>query len=164
MTIPYGADKFISQQLAHLDQLGMLPHIREIDHVCYRVADMQTYDSLKRTISGSAALLTETNVNGRPIAVYRLHAPLVIGDFSVSLFELPAPKPGRPYQEGYEHIEAVVSESLPVFRDLFPATTFEVANMHAAVNPDIQITTPSGVVKFHNQSLADVIAAEQARR
>jgi hypothetical protein len=163
MTIPSGANKFIADQIDHLDHLGILAHIIEIDHVCYRVADMDTYDQQKSALSEAGKLLTESIVNGRPIAVYRLQTPLQIGHYTVSLFELPAPKPGRHYNNGYEHIEAVVSSDLSDFKNMFPRITFATDNMHSAVNPDIQISSPSGVIKFHNQSLAEVIAAEQAR-
>ncbi|MFN9959326.1 MAG: VOC family protein, partial [bacterium] len=52
-------------------------------------------------------LLAESPIGGRPIATFRLHEPLTYGARTIPLVELPAPKPGSPYTEGWEHLEMV---------------------------------------------------------
>ena len=70
--------------LAELRVLGLMQHIQFIDHACYRVADLKQYQILKSKFAELGELLTEANVNGRPIATFKLFHPVQI-DSSISI-------------------------------------------------------------------------------
>lgn len=80
-----------------------------IDHICYRVSDYKKYSHKKQQLSKLGLMLTETEVNGRPIACFKLHHPIVIKyksqNFEIPLIELPAPKTGKITPDGLEHFE-----------------------------------------------------------
>lgn len=160
--LPSAIVAFVEPLLGELSARGLLGATSSIDHVCYRVADLARYEQLKTEIALVADLLSEAFVNGRPIASYRLRTPVVLSSGrSLDVLELPAPKPGASYAEGFEHIEVVTRAPLEEFISGFPALPFETRNLSAPVNRDISLKLPSGLVKFHEQTLAAVILAER---
>ncbi|MFN3786768.1 MAG: hypothetical protein ACK4RS_08015, partial [Thiothrix sp.] len=70
---------------------------------------------------------------------------------------LPAPKAGRFYPEGYEHLEFVIDTSLAAFVQAYPHLTFDQSALLKPINPDVSIGYPDCQVKFHEHSLAYVI-------
>lgn len=110
-----------------------------------------------------ATLLSEAFINGRPIASYKLKQAIDLGDgHAVSVIELPAPKPGSAYAEGFEHIEVVTRQSLAEFIQAQTGLPLDLRNAKAKINADVSLRLPSGLVKFHETSLEAVIAAEVA--
>lgn len=154
---------FTNALLRDLDAAGLLDQVAQIDHVCYRVETWDGYARMKEALAPHGTLLAESEVNGRPIACYALHeaVPLTDGS-SVSVLELPAPKAGSPYPDGFEHIEAVTRCALEELIRKHPALAFDAKNLGATNNRDIGLRLPHGLVKFHEQSLETVIAAELA--
>jgi len=61
-------------------------------------------------LSEHGELLIESMIGGRPIATYRLTEPLTFRDFKIRCVEVPCPKPGRPYQSGWEHVEFAIGD------------------------------------------------------
>ena len=87
----------------------------EIDHLCYRVANLDRYETKKTELAQLGYLLSEAQVNGRPIATYKLKKPLEWSHGKyISLVELPAPKPGKNYSEGLEHFDGLLIQKLLV--------------------------------------------------
>lgn len=134
----------------------------EMDHICYRVENRERYLEVRASLDQLGTLLSEANISGREIASYALDQPILFEGKSIPLIEIPAPKAESPYPEGYEHVEFVVNESLETFVACHPWIAFDVKGMHKVVNPEVRL--PLGVlsVKFHTQSLAEVIRNEQA--
>lgn len=133
-----------------------------IDHLCYRVPDFARYEQVKKSLSAVGDLLGEEMVNGRPISTYKLHEAIQFKNYQIPLVELPAPKSGRSYTEGLEHCEFVIEQPLNEFIADHPHLEFDARALSQAINPDVALLLPSGyVVKFHNQSLENVIALEQ---
>ena len=133
-----------------------------IDHACYRVADLNAYELFKIKFSTIGTLLSETQVNGRPIATYKFHRAIPISaQFAIDVVELPAPRADAEYQEGFEHIEAVTKGSLELFMAKYPEISFKKHNLGAKINRDISIVLGHGLVKFHEQSLEEIIAQEE---
>lgn len=154
---------FVEPLLMTLSRHNILPAISEIDHVCYRVPDLERYQYWRKQLDGMGTLLSDAFVNGRPIATYKLHAGIRVSDsYSIDVLELPSPKPGSPYPEGFEHIEAVTRMNLEGFMARFPALAFQTHNIAATINRDISVKFPEGLVKFHELSLEAIIAQEQA--
>ena len=140
----------------------------DLDHLCYRVATIMEYQAIKRARSRDAILLGESQVGGRPIATYQLQTPFVYQGRVIDVVEIPSPKPGSHYPTGYEHVEFVTDRPLPEFLDHLlsqnPALTnhLSTGGLAKTTNPAIRLTLPNDrSVKFHEQSLAEVILAEQ---
>ena len=144
-------------------QLGVVTNNLPLDHVCFRTSTSEIYAALCDLFCGENQLLAESTVGGRLISVFKLRAPVVCGDRTIEVIEVPAPKMGSPYPDGWEHAEFVISESLSAFAEKFSNLTFDRSGSHKAYNPDIALKLPSGrAVKFHQQTLAEVILHEKA--
>jgi predicted metalloenzyme YecM len=133
----------------------------QIDHVCYRVETLERYAWVKGYFSARGTLLAETPYAGRPIAVFRLERPVVSGNLFTQLVELPAPKVGSPYREGWEHAEIVIHETLESFMRRFPGD-WKTAALAKRLNPEIALSLGDGIsVKFHRIALDEVVRLER---
>jgi predicted metalloenzyme YecM len=128
----------------------------ELDHICYRVS-ADRYDRLRQALLPLGELLTEKPINGRPIATFKLHTPLVYRDRAIDCLELPSPKADSPYPEGFEHVELVVPEGLEQFQRRYKHLVFDTKGLHKAINADLRRSYEGFSVKFHEQSLEYVI-------
>jgi predicted metalloenzyme YecM len=142
----------------HADNLDV--EDMELDHLCYRVATVERYARCKELFAQHGTLLTESLIAGRPIATFRLHQGFQFRGRMIDVVELPSPKPGSAYPEGYEHAEFVVDEDLLTFTQRFPKLAWHLDDLRKTTNPDVRLRYPDFSVKFHRQSLADVIAQE----
>ncbi|MEO1263593.1 MAG: VOC family protein [Bacteroidota bacterium] len=129
----------------------------QLDHICYRTESVQQYIDLKNKLIQIGELLTESNINGRPIATFKLIDPILHGKRKIFLLELPSPKPGSFYPSGYEHVEFVIDEPLDVFMDRYPKINFDKKGMKKKVNPEVRIKFAGFSVKFHLHDLEYVI-------
>lgn len=93
-------DRFLRTIVSHLasDQIDVSNS--ELDHICYRVETEARYEELKNILETSyATLLSEAIIGDRFISTYRLNDPIRYINRTISILELPAPKPGRFYSE-----------------------------------------------------------------
>jgi len=132
-----------------------------LDHICYRVETAEEYERYKNMLADYGTLLSETMVSGRLISTYKLHEPIVYKDRRIPLLELPSPKPGKHYSKGLEHAEFVIDTSFENFMAMYPEVQFETKDLKKEINPDIRISFDGYSVKFHQQSLEEVIKFEQ---
>ncbi len=152
---------FLEQLFAALDQLGVEVSGMPLDHLCYRVATQERYVQLRNALRADGELLAETTIGGRPIATFRLQVPIVHGHRAIHLVELPAPKPGSPYPEGWEHAEFVVEEDLLVFTQRHPQVSWDLTDLDKPLNADVRLRLGDISVKFHRLALDEVIRREQ---
>lgn len=149
------------------------------DHICYRVPTEERYTDCKRIFSEAAHLgvscLKETLIGGRKIAVYKLPMPFIAKGSSTGyqpafqIIELPAPKEGSPYPEGWEHGEIPLVNtpyrgSFDAFMGAFPQLKdrWNFSGYGKSSNNDIALKLKSGkTVKFHERALEDVIISER---
>lgn len=83
--------KFCEKLISQLEQAGFIEDISQIDHACYRVSDLKSYESYKRIFSDCGQLLSEAYINGRPIATYKLNQAITLdARFKIDVIELPA--------------------------------------------------------------------------
>lgn len=169
MSLPSPAN-FLRQLFVDLEPTpGTFDHLF-LDHICYRVESISRYEHLRDELLGEGnELLVESPINGRRISTFRLREPFLFRRRSIDLLELPEPKPGSPYPEGYEHVEFVTDQPLTNFADWLqeevgrPAAGLDTSGVNKARNPDLRLRLPSGYsVKFHEQALDQVIAEELA--
>ncbi|MFT4761693.1 MAG: putative metalloenzyme YecM [Paraglaciecola sp.] len=129
----------------------------EMDHICYRVETDERYETLKKELSTIGEMINESDINGRQIAVFKLEEPVRHEMRDIYLIELPAPKKGRFYKEGYEHVEFVIDYSLEDFVRGFEHIDFDKKGMDKEINPDVRIQFEDISVKFHEYDLEYVI-------
>ncbi|KAI8912467.1 dihydroxybiphenyl dioxygenase domain-containing protein [Gorgonomyces haynaldii] len=151
---------FVDQVVRSLEQVGIDPRDYFMDHICYRVATQEEYLHEKHALAQYSDLLVETLIGGRMIATYKLREPFVYGHRTLELIELPAPKPGRLYASGWEHVEFVIDCSLEEFAERHPDLKWKFD--FKEINPDIRLDFGTFSVKFHTDSLENVIQFEKS--
>ena len=149
--------QFLDRLFYFLTQDGVQVDAFPLDHLCYRVETVERYAQLCGTLAKQGALLSEKEIGGRPIAVFKLQTPFSYQERAISLLELPAPKPGSAYPEGYEHAEFVVDEPLQDFMARYLELDFDTKGLHKAVNPEVRLRYEGLSVKFHEHDLEYVI-------
>ncbi len=155
-------DRFIDELTTEVSEQGFdLDDFMALDHICYRVGSIERYKEKKDQLSVLARLMTETMVNGRPIATFDLNAPIIVGRWRVDAIELPAPKPGRDEIEGLEHGELVLYDSIKEFLGKYRGKGLDTKAADRGINPEIGYKLPSGKgVKFHISPLLAVVQLE----
>lgn len=159
------ASNFVLELLRAVREKGVSTDGWIIDHVCYRTEVLEEFDALKAAISEGASsdlsgvLLSESLVNGRPIATYRFNQPLRVETFLIEAIEIPSPKPGSHYVSGFEHIEVVTTKSFAELKENFQSFEVEDATQKP-VNPELILTLPEGRIKFHHLPLSCLIELE----
>lgn len=160
----HSAAKFADKVIRDMASAGIAygQHYSKVDHICYRVGSLESYEFWKAKLSPFSKVLSEAMVNGRPITTLQLNEPIAVSEsLAINLLELPAPKSSTHYNEGFEHIECVIQESLKEFQGRFSAIDFKTNNIDAILNADISCRFGDGVVKFHNQCLSEIIQFEK---
>ncbi|KAI8592638.1 Glyoxalase/Bleomycin resistance protein/Dihydroxybiphenyl dioxygenase [Geranomyces variabilis] len=173
---------FLTRVVSSLQTLGIsLPPNYTIDHICYRTSTTDEYTQRKAELATLGTLLVENDIGGRLIACYKLHAEhalrwsqsIASGESInrvIDVVELPAPKPGRLYPSGLEHVEVVIDDmSLEDFAGRHRDVKFDWSGMKKPINRDLRIDFREGgvegggfSVKFHEQTLEKVIEIEKA--
>lgn len=153
--------EFIENITRGLTELGIgRDELAMMDHVCYRVETEQRYQELLSEFAKRAILLSETEVSGRMIATFELNEYLNAGGWTVPYLELPAPKDGSPYLEGFEHAELIVIGGLDRFIERHPDLKFSTKGMGKILNPEAGLKAAGISVKFHEQPLGAVARIE----
>lgn len=152
---------FLSDLFSKIDDIDLDVSRYELDHICYRVASMEEYSAKKAELLNFGTLLIESMVNGRLISTFKFHEPIEFRERKIFLIELPSPKPGHSYKSGLEHVEFVTKDPLQKIVERYPQYSFEVFGIHKKINADITLKLGEYCIRFHNQSLEQVIIEEQ---
>lgn len=158
------ATQFLEKILSRLEEAKVDIRNWEIDHLCYRTSSEENYKQTKETFENLGDLLIESEVNGRLIASYKLHNPIVFKKWIIDLVEVPAPKPNKETKEGFEHIEVVIDESFDDFMKEYPNLAFNQKGLAKELNPELEIEFEDCAVKFHHKSLEHIINIEKDNR
>lgn len=130
------------------------------DHICYRVETNEKYEEIKNNLLAYSSLVGETLVSKRLISIFKLNSPIKYNNLTISCVELPAPKHGSKYTEGWEHAEFVIPE-LTDFIDNNPLVSFNHKAMSRELNPELGYKINNNYqVKFHPLHILDVIKKE----
>ena len=153
---------FLKQILKEITDEGFeLADFMQMDHMCYRVPSLERYRLKKNELTAVGRLLSEAEINGRPIAVYRLKKPVFFDSWRIDVVELPAPKSGAHTNEGLEHVELVLFDDKEDFLKKYSGKNFEMQSADRGINPEIVFRLPTYAVKFHLLSLPAVVYIEQ---
>lgn len=160
---------FLEQIFVSLEATpGTLDHL-QLDHLCYRVETADQYEKLKAQLLDENELLVESPINGRRIATFRMAEPFCFREREIWLLEVPEPKPGSPYVEGWEHVEFVTDRPLEAFAEWMVEhlgvedEDIDRSGIDKALNADLRLRLAGGLsVKFHELPLDEVIRLELA--
>ncbi|MEA9356066.1 VOC family protein [Bacteriovorax sp. PP10] len=144
-------------------KIEIAPHW-DIDHLCYRVDSLDRYEELKTQFLTFGHLLIESDVNGRPIATFKLNSPIVFKEWSIDVVELPAPKPSKPTKEGFEHIEVVCDESFSDLEIKYKHLKLDLGGLKKDFNQEFEVDLGERNLKFHHMSLESVIRVEENKK
>lgn len=128
------------------------------DTVCLQVPSNNRYTQLRGELDEWGELISESEVNGRLIAVFELHRALEADGWSPSFVELPQPKTGAE-GEGIRHLQFVVRTGVESFRRRHRHLDFDERGN--ARNRLLEFTGSSVVVRFHDKNMGAVIELEQ---
>jgi len=157
-----GLDAFLFRLFELTRKAGIDVSPYPMDHVCYRVATMERYLELAHAWRLYARVSHESIVNGRPISVFLLGTPLEVAGRVITCLELPAPKEGAPYPEGWEHAEFVIDEPFAHFMSRYDEHVFDTKGLTKELNPELGYKLPEGLqIKFHHLPLERVIQIEE---
>lgn len=135
----------------------------QCDTICYRVETNERYVELTRQLAERALMISETEVNGRLIAVFATHEPLSAGRWqSISYLEVPQPKPGSYYPEGIDHVQMVTRRELPAFHAKYAHVAFEEKGLTSSLNPLLKVVGDGVSVKFHDKHMGSVVVLEES--
>ncbi|SIN93875.1 VOC family protein [Salinivibrio sp. ES.052] len=164
-----------------LDNLAIDCSALTLDHIAIRTHDKALTLRLADDLAEQGTLISQASVNGRPIHIYQLKAPIKLGGWQTALIELPFPSQKRYEQQGWEHVEFVVPCFAATMAELEKALTTHFPGLLARAacietvkikrseprasgerlaNPTIAFKENGVCVKFHPFSLSDIIASE----
>lgn len=163
MTKPFSFDQFplfLARLLSQTNQLGLTQP--QIDHACYRVETEARYRELCEKLSDQGKLLQAVTMFGREISTFRLARPFYAEGYAIELVELPAPKSGSEYPEGWEHVEFLANRPLEDLLEAMPNLAWKKGAMRQKLNPTLALKLEDGLTaKFHRIPLDEIIRLEQ---
>jgi predicted metalloenzyme YecM len=169
-------DGFERKIYALADKIGLSLANLECDHISLRCHQTDTADRWRRGLMRSGTLLSENEINGRPICLFELEQPIKLFGKLIDCIELPYPGNKFYPLEGWEHIELVLPGSeaslhqraLALLSDAGLAATgikIKCSNPKGEgerlANPTLAVTDGEVTIKFHPYSIRAVIASER---
>ncbi len=134
------------------------------DHACYRVETQKEYEEIKAKFLLIGDLLIESEVGGRLISTFKLHTHLKNTNFEIDVIELPQPKANNKYKSGFEHLEFVINDDFESFANSYPKISFDWIGTEKEFNPELRLKLGNISVKFHHQTLEEVIEIEKGHQ
>lgn len=167
-----GLPEFEAKLLALLQQLDLSLESYEADHISVRCYQQATAERWRAGLMQCGDLISEKNINGRPICLFSLNQPLHVGPWLIDCVELPYPGKKLYPQEGWEHVEWVIPQepenfhqtALALFSDrilLMPQLKLKLSNPKGEdeqlPNPTLAVTNDGVTIKFHPYSIREIV-------
>jgi predicted metalloenzyme YecM len=160
------AQAFAESLIIESRRLGLNLNDMMIDHLCYRTASESSYLATCKTILNDSPLrgelLSEAQINGRPISTFRLSKPIFVEGFNIECLEVPSPKQATPYRDMFEHFEVVTTQPLDQLKTAHTKLLFEGEYNWGELNSELSLKTNKGKIKFHHLPLSSVICLENS--
>lgn len=168
--------EFEEQIIRLADAVGLSLNDFHCDHISVRCNQTATAERWRRGFMQCGALLSEKQINGRPICLFALDKPMLVVGKRVDCVELPYPGAKNYYREGWEHIELVLpvkpeelhQKALALLSDrglMTPGIEIKCSKPEAKgetlANPTLAVTDGIATIKFHPYSIRDVVASEK---
>lgn len=170
--------RFAADITAFAARLGLETQGLEVDHIALRCHETATAERWRQGLEACAVLLSENQINGRTICLYKLPQPLMLAHWPISVIELPWPGARRYAHQGWEHIEvvlrteramlnasalALLSDESLTAPDISIKTSHPVGRHERLPNPTLAVTDGKVTIKFHPWSIEEIVASEGAR-
>lgn len=170
------------EQLSEL--LGLEVDNLTADHIAMRINDWTLTEQVHQAWLEQGAQLSNAMINGRPIIVLQLTQPLKVASQTIDCLELPYPSDKTYPQQGWEHVEFVVTSTAQTADDFvqdvlqaFPKLDSQWEQL-AEMGVKVKLSSPKGegerlanptvafkkggvCIKLHPHTLKAVIASEQ---
>lgn len=145
----------------NLTNIGIDFTVREISHLGYKTASLESYKSIRNKLLPLTSEYLENEHNGRPILKAVLAQPLELDEnVFVSLIELMPPKPDKQYEDGLEHLGVVLSSELVQFKQDHKDKITEIQDQGPFCQPACILFENGKRVKFYEYSLKKAIELE----
>lgn len=166
-----------------ISELGLTQLKLACDHVALRVNNTDTAKRLSLDFERVGKVISNNIINGRPILIFELNSPLIIGEMNIDCVELPYPGEKAYPVEGWEHIELVLPcrakncdelrdellKIAPQLESVLTGKTDVKVKMSSPqgeherlANPTVAFKKGNICIKVHPHGIKDVIASEQA--
>ena len=152
---------FFSDLLHRMKKAGIDISGMPMSHLLYRVTTIPEYEKLRDQLKSHCSEFVETQFNGRAVAVLGLKEPLMLENgFSVSVIELPAPRPVHMYPSGLESIGVIVGNALPEFIKRYSKVLTGVKDHGQHCQPAFVTFDNEKTAKFYDISLEEIVVLQ----
>lgn len=172
---------FEDRVFQYFTELGIFEKVRFLsaDHLGLRLKDVSDIQALKNDLEKNGSMISSAVVNGREILIYKMILPIKIKNWSIPCIELPYPKLGHSYPDGWEHIEMVIPSSAMTLDELrhdfqvfFPDINIESLKQKGQYSEDEpksesdQLPNPTialrknkiTTIKFHARTIEEIVS------
>jgi mannose-6-phosphate isomerase-like protein (cupin superfamily)/predicted metalloenzyme YecM len=146
-------DLFHRLKKAGIDIRGM-----PINQLLYRAETIPEYERLRDQLKVCCSEFVETEFNGRAVSILVLKDPLILGEgFTVSVIELPAPRPAHMYPSGLESVGVFVGDNLSEFNAQYKNVLTGIKDHGQHCQPAFITFDNQKTVKFYDYTLIEII-------
>lgn len=150
--------EFFSDLLHRMKKSGININGMPLSHLLYRTMTISEYEKLRDELKNYCSEFVETQFNGRAVSILILREPLLLADgFTVSMIELPAPRPAHMYPSGLESIGVIVGNQLPEFINQYNHVLTGVKDHGEHCQPAFITFDNEKTSKFYNISLREIV-------
>lgn len=151
-------DEFFSDLLHRMKKCGIDITGMPMSHLLYRTTTLPEYESLRDELKRLCSEFVETQFNGRAVSILILKNPLLLENgFTVSMIELPAPRPVHMYPSGLESIGVILGKKLPDFINRYHAILTGVKDHGQHCQPAFITFDNDKTAKFYDISLREIV-------
>ncbi|PNH97123.1 VOC family protein [Vibrio diazotrophicus] len=171
------------QQLTTVLQIDLSAY--QLDHIAMRINELELAKLAHQAWAQEGEVISQTQINGRPIIVIAFNQPLVIKTWHIECLELPYPAKGKIYPEqSWEHVEFVVpsdaqtaDDYLEHLKQVFPDLALNWGKLvdkgvkvklsspkgegERLNNPTVAFKWQGVCIKLHPHSLKNIVESEQ---
>ncbi len=146
----------------------------EADHISLRCHQNATAERWRRGFEQCGELLSENIINGRPICLFKLHAPVTVAHWQFTVVELPrrrkalsARRLGAYRNCSAREPETLNARALALLSEeglsqpgIFVKTSSPKGERERLPNPTLAVTDGNVTVKFHPRTIEQIVASE----
>lgn len=146
----------------------------QADHISLRAHDTALAEQWLAGFRECGTVLSDNQINGRPIYLFLLHEPLTLLHWQVPVVELPFPKGKQYAHQGWEHIELVLpgdpqtltERAAALLPSPLPAGVTTKAShprgeQERLPNPTLAVSRENITIKFHPFTLQEIVESER---
>lgn len=138
-----------------LNMLKLDKHGLQCDHLALRVNDENNALDLLKAFQTIGDVISNKNINGRPIVIIKLHQAFDFLNQKVRCIELPFPGDKHYSEQGWEHIELVLPCNALTIADLKQALLAVAPDLLFVLDGESKISVKMSEPKGNAEKLAN---------